>query len=81
MSTYEFDTTVLGGLPVTIEFTTTGYDNTDVGLGVDDVEEWYVTAINGKTCKKSPTWLHDRIAKTKGEEDRIIQACYDHKDD
>ena len=80
MATYEFDTTVLGGLPVTIEFTTTGYDNTDVGLGVDDVDEWYVVAVNGKHCKKSPTWLYDRISKLKGEEERIIEACYAHRD-
>jgi hypothetical protein len=80
MSTYEFDTTVLGGLPVTIEFTTTGYDNRDVGLGVDDVDEWYVVAVNG-VYRKNLQWIENRIYKTKGEEDRIIQACYDHKDD
>lgn len=81
MATYEFDMTVLGGLPVTVEFTTTGYDNRDVGLGVDDVEDWEITAINGRACKKSPRWLYDRIAKTKCEEDRIIEACYEHKAD
>jgi hypothetical protein len=79
MATYEFDMTVLGGLPVTIEFTTTGYDNTDVGLGVDDVDEWCVVAVNG-VYRKKLQWVEDRIYKTKGEEQRIIDACYDHRD-
>lgn len=76
---YEFDMTVLGGLPVTVEFTTTGYDNRDVGLGIDDVEDWSIVAINGKTCRKSPEWLYKRIRETKGEEDRIVEACYENK--
>lgn len=75
---YEFDTTVLGGLPVTIGFDTTGYDNRDVGLGVDGVDDWWIEAVGGKTCKKSPAWLYKRIAD-QGETDRIVEECYDHK--
>jgi hypothetical protein len=77
--TREFDMTVLGGLPVTIEFTTTGYDNTDVGLGVDDVDEWWITAIGGRS-KRKLDWLYKRIAKSKGEEERILEQCYSHKE-
>jgi hypothetical protein len=76
---YEFDTTVLGGLPVTIKFSTTGYDNTDVGLGVDDVDEWWITAIGGCTRRKLD-WLYKRIVNSKGEEERILEECYNHKE-
>ena len=78
MASYEFDTTILGGLPVTIAFDTTGYDNRDVGLGVDDVDNWSIVAVNGKTVRRCD-WLYKRIHATKGEEDRILEACYDHK--
>jgi hypothetical protein len=78
--TREFDMTVLGGLPVTIEFSTTGYDNTDVGLGVDDVDEWRVVAVNGRALKNMQ-WVENRIYKTKGEEERIVEECYKYVED
>jgi hypothetical protein len=59
------DIRILGGLPVTIEFTS------------NCVEEWFVSHINGKACKKSPDWLYNRIKARKGEEDRILEACYE----
>lgn len=71
------DMRVLGGLPVTIEYDIQPAEK-DVGLYSDYVDDWYVTHINGKRCKKSPEWLHTRIEKTKGEEDRIISECMDH---
>lgn len=74
---YEFDTTVLGGLPVTIEFSTTGYDNRDVGLGIDDVDDWSIVAVAGRACKKVPTWVYNRL--TKDDESRIVEECYEHK--
>lgn len=74
---YEFDTTVLGGLPVTIEFDTTGYDNRDCGGGVDDVDDWSIVAVGGKMCKKPPYWITNKL--TGDDESRIIEECYEHK--
>lgn len=68
----QIDTTVLGGLPVTVEFETTGWDNRDVGLGVNDIDDWYIIAVGGRPCKKEPTWLYNRI-KAAGETDRLIE--------
>lgn len=70
------DVRILGGLPVTIEFTMQGAEP-DVGIMSDYVEEWFVSHINSKTCKKSPDWLYNRIQSRKGEEERILEACYE----
>ncbi len=72
-----FDTEVLGGLPVTVEFTTTGYDNRDCGGGVDDVDEWCIVAIAGRLCRKAPQWIYDRLKPS--DEDTILESCYEHK--
>lgn len=70
---YETELRILGGLPVTIEFTVNAAEP-DVGYwgGVDD---WYVVAVNGKYGKnaKSFDWVHKRIDATKGEADRIVE--------
>lgn len=79
MATYEFDTEILGGLPVTIRFTTTGYDNRDVGLGVDDVDEWEIIAVCGRSCKKPPASLYKRINEARHGNRRIIEACHEYK--
>jgi hypothetical protein len=73
---YEFDTTVLGGLPVTVEFTTTGYDNRDCGGGVDDVDDWSIVAVAGKFCKKAPAWIYARMSK--GDNERVTEECYEY---
>ena len=70
------DVRILGGLPVTIEFTMQVAEP-DVGIMSDYVEEWFVSHINGKACKKSSDWLYNRIQARKGEEDRILEACYE----
>jgi hypothetical protein len=77
---YEIDTTVLGGLPVTIEYTVQGAEP-DVGIMSSYVDEWYITAINGRAVKKCD-WLDRRIAATKGETDRILEELNeaDHDD-
>lgn len=69
---YEHDMTVLGGLPVTIEFTVQGAEP-DVGIMSGYVDDWYITAINGRPVKKCD-WLYRRIDATKGESDRIVEA-------
>lgn len=68
---YEHDMTVIGGLPVTIEYTVQGAEP-DVGIMSSYVDEWYITHINGRAVKKCD-WLDRRIAAMKGETDRIIE--------
>lgn len=73
--TYEHEMRILGGLPVTVEFTIDGAEP-DVGIMSDGVGEWWIVAVNGRYAKKGAKapfqWVEDRIAKTKGEEQRII---------
>lgn len=76
---YEIDTTVLGGLPVTIEFTIQGAEP-DVGIMSSYVDEWYITHINGRAVKKCD-WLDRRIAATKGETERLVEEMNEHADD
>ncbi len=71
---------ILGGLPVTVEFTTCPAEP-DVGIMNDYIDEWSIVEVNGKPCKKSPDWLYTRIDNTKGEEDRIIVECFDALND
>jgi hypothetical protein len=70
---------VLGGLKVTVEFVPYAADHS-VGLE-EGVEYWGIVEINDRICKKPPNWLYDRINATKGEEERILQACYAVMDD
>lgn len=68
---------VLGGLSITVEFSLCRAEP-DVGIMYDYVEEWYITEIAGRPLRKkeSADWLYRRIEATKGEEDRILEACY-----
>lgn len=66
--------TVLGGLPVTVEFSIVDADP-DVGIFDAYVDDWYISHINGKICKKSPVWLYNRIAARKEETERIWTLC------
>lgn len=66
------DITVLGGLPVTVEWTV-GVAEPDVGIMSDYVDEWHITYIANRRCKRSPDWLYKRILATKGEEQRIAE--------
>ena len=72
---YEHEMRILGGLPVTVEFTIEGADRS-VGIMSDFVSEWEIVAVNGKYAKKGATqpfkWVYDRIDKTKGEDRRIL---------
>lgn len=63
------DITVLGGLPVTVDFEVEGADP-DVGLEAG-VGEWWITHINGRKVN-NPQWLYKRIEGKQGEEDRIL---------
>jgi len=75
----EIEISVLGGLPVTVEFEMAGADP-DVGIMSSYCDGWHVTHIAGRKVKKAPQWLYNRIEQRKGEEDRIIQACEEYAD-
>lgn len=62
----QVNTTVLGGLPITIEFE----------IFDDSIEDWCIIEIAGK-YKKNLNWLYKRIAEKEGEEERIIEACFE----
>ena len=72
----DFETTVLGGLPVTIAYRTTGHDNRDVGCGVDDLDEWEIIAVNGKPIKDD-SWIMRRLSKADRQE--IELECLAHR--
>lgn len=69
--TRETDIRILGGLPVTIEYTVQGAEP-DVGIMSGYVDDWYIVAINGRAVKKCD-WLERRIDATKGERERIVE--------
>lgn len=74
--------TILGGLEITVEFKACR-DEPDVGLMSDYVEDWHIIEIADRPLRKkeSADWLYSRIDSRKGEEDRILQACYDAMED
>ena len=70
------DILILGGLPVTVEASVCQPDRS-VGETRPLVDEWWITHINGRRCKKPPQWLYNRIDKCKNEGERILTAIYD----
>lgn len=78
---HEFDTKILGGLPVTIKFTT-GYEDGECGYPGEYVEEWWITAINGRPLRKGDkcAWLYKRIGAAR-EDDAIECACLNYAND
>lgn len=66
---------VLGGLPITVEFST-GRVEPDVGVMLRHIEGWRIVEIDGRPLRKkeSADWLYARIAASKGEEERIFEA-------
>jgi len=75
--TYEFDTTVLDGLPVTIEFETTVHPDLDGDGNNEEVDEWSIVAVNGRTVSSDPLWILKRIGE-KNEAGRILNECYEN---
>jgi hypothetical protein len=75
----ELDTTVLGGLPVTVSYSIARAEPS-VGIMSKYVDDWHISAINSRPCKKPPKWLYKRIENMKGEEDRLLEAMMeDHE--
>lgn len=76
----EVDITVLGGLPVTVEYEVEGADP-DVGIPSKYVGNYSITAIAGRTTRREPHWLHNRIHSTAGEHSRILETLQSHMED
>lgn len=70
---HRFDT-MIRDIEVEITFTTTGYDNTDVGGGVNDLDEWEISTVYDDN--ETPESLHEKL--TPQEEELIVEKCYDH---
>lgn len=70
--TYELETTVLGGLPITVEYSVCGAEP-DVGIPNPYVDDWSVVAIAGRSVKKCD-WLYRRI-KENGDEALLVAEC------
>lgn len=73
---YEIETTVLGGLPVTVEYSV-GEADPSCGFPNDAADDWWIVSINGRPLRKSTSadWLYKRIKAVKGEWDRILDEC------
>jgi len=71
---HETELRILGGLPVAIEYTVAGADPS-VGIMSSYVDDWWIVAVNGRYAKKDAKnpfgWVHARVDKMKGEEERI----------
>lgn len=76
------EVTVLGGLTIEVEYDWNGYDNRDCGGGHGVVDDWWIVGIAGRSLRKGEKcdWLYKRI-RDAGEEEKIIDACYDHHQD
>ena len=74
--------TILGGLEITVEFKACGAEP-DVGLMSDYVDDWHIVESTGRPLRKkeSADWIYRSIESRKGEEDRILQACFDAMED
>jgi hypothetical protein len=75
---YEFDTTVLSGLPVTVEFETE-YEDGECDSPGHYVTELSIIAVNGRTCKTEPNWITKRM--TQADDDRLVNECNEHLGD
>lgn len=74
---YETEITILGGLPVTVEYEVQPAEP-DVGIREAYVDDWAIVAVAGRAPKKvtpkSFNWLYKRIDATKNEINRIMDA-------
>lgn len=73
-------TTILGGLPVEIEYSVARAEP-DVGIMSDYVEEWWVEKVKGRTTSAAfAKALQRRVEETKGE-DALLEEIMEHYND
>lgn len=63
----EFDILILNGLPVTVRVKLM---HPDESCDIPVVEDWNITAINGKPTSNAE-WLHKKIGREPTEEDNV----------
>lgn len=71
---FEYETTILGGLPVLVKFTI-GPAEPDVGIMGQYVDEYQLCST--KTGKDYGDWAYRRLEETKGEDD-LLSACIEY---
>lgn len=69
--THRIHTHVLGGLPVTVEFTISGPDP-DTGIFDPWISDWCIREINHRPTKS--TWVEERIWANPREESRLLES-------
>lgn len=65
----EFETKVLGGLPVTIAASV--YERGKV------VDEWWISEVNGRAVKSAPAWIYNKLTSDDRSDivDDILECC------
>ena len=74
---HSVNVSVLGGLPVTVEYSIEAADP-GVGIWGGGVEEWHIVAVAGRRRKVCPEWLQKRLDNDPKTVDRIMDAIADH---
>ena len=70
--TFTFETTILGGLPVTVEASMQPAEP-DVGIMGAYVDEWCIVEVNGRECSKHPAWIAKRM--TNKDDELLEEEC------
>lgn len=73
MAQHEVDTTVFGGLPITVEFNAY-YEDGECGYPGYVIEGWAIIAVGSRPCKRSPNWIMRKL--TKADEEKITEDCF-----
>ncbi len=75
----DIDLTVLGGLPITVAYKISRAEP-DVGIMSDGVDDWWITHIAGRACKKHPEWLTRRLNAAKVDIEEMISENVNFSD-
>lgn len=73
------ETTVLGGLPVTIEYTMSPAEP-DVGIPSPYISDWHITHIKNRPAK-STNWIYKRLEANPNAEAALLDSIYQHDAD
>lgn len=68
---YELETTVFGGLPITVEYSVAGAEP-DVGIMSGYVDDWEIIAVGNRLCKKPPQWLYRKLDANPKEREKLV---------
>lgn len=74
---HQCDTTILGGLPVTIEYTVARAEP-DVGIMSDYVDEWYITHIKDKPINPHLRRALEQRVHMRKEEAHLLETLMEN---